>query len=331
LLTEGASIIYVGQGPTVHDIRFLSALNSRWPTQELFFPYEEKQFRDIAKAAKPKVIIAGPLNQVISSIPSDIQLPIIGVSHAFDVNYPQDNINIRSNLQRCSMIITDCKTIHTKIVNQYLYAGPTEIIPYGCDYSFFSRIKLTLEKKLKILVTRNWTKVHNNILILEALDLLSDKGVDFHCSFVGDGPILEEGKEFAKKNLLDNQYTFFGKQNQAEIAALMEQNWVYISASKSDGSSVSLLESMSAGMICLVSSFPSNMEWISHKETGFIFENCDASDLANQLINISELSKPLLTKISRQGKKRVSVEGNWESNKELFLKSVAPYLKEEEN
>ena len=317
--TETASIIYLGQGPTVHDLRFLSALKSRWPTRELFFPYQEEQFREIVKEDNPRVIIAGPLNQVISSIPSDIDLPIIGMSHAFDVNFPNDNIDVGSNLQRCSMIITDCKTIHEKIINDYSYSGLTEIIPYGCDYSFFSRIKTTLENKLKILVTRNWTKVHNNMLVLEALVLLSEMGVDFHCSFVGDGPILEEGKAYAKKNLLDCQYTFFGRRNQSEISALMELNWVYLSASESDGSSVSLLESMSAGMICLVSSFPSNIEWISHKKTGFIFKNFEASDLAHQLKSIAQSSKPLLTQIGNRSKQRVSIEGNWEINKEKFL------------
>lgn len=327
--TEAASIIYVGQGPTVHDLRFLSALKSRWPTQELFFPYEGQQFREIVKKANPKVIIAGPLNHVISSIPSDIDLPIIGMSHAFDVNYPKDNIDVRSNLQRCTMIVTDCKTIHEKIVNEYSYSGPAKIIPYGCDYSFFSQIKITLEKKLKILVTRNWTSVHNNLLILEALVLLSEQGMDFHCSFVGDGPILEEGKDYAKKNLLDSQYTFFGRKNQSEIAELMELNWIYLSASESDGSSVSLLESMAAGMICLVSSFPSNIEWISHEKTGFIFKNCEASDLANQLKSIAQLSNPLLTQIGIRSKQRVLIEGNWEINKEKFLRLVAPFLKEE--
>ena len=328
MLTETASIIYVGQGPTVHDLRFLSALRSRWETKELFFPYEEEQLREIIMEVKPKVIISGPLNHVIASIPSDINLPIIGMSHAFDVNYPHENINIKMNLQRCSMIITDSKLIREKIVNEYSYSGPIKIVPYGCDFSSFSPVKIVFEKKLRILVTRNWTKIHCNLVILEALVLLRDKGIDFHCSFVGDGPTLEEGKNFARSNLLESQYTFHGRQNQTEIAALMEQNWIYLSAAESDGTSVSLLESMSAGMICLVSSFPSNTEWINHKESGFIFKNGDVKDLENQLENIGQLSKSLLTQISVQSKQRASIDGNWDTNKEIFLSLIEQFLRD---
>ena len=328
MLTETASIIYVGQGPTVHDLRFLSALQSRWPTKELFFPYTEEQFLEVVAEINPKVIVAGPLNQVIASIPKEIDIPIIGISHAFDINYPQENINIKMNIQRCSMIITDSKSIQEKILNEYAYSGPIKIVPYGCDFSLFNSIKITFEKKLRILVTRNWTKIHRNIVILEALVLLRDKGIDFHCSFVGDGPILEEGKNFARNNLLESQYSFYGRQSQTEIAALMEQNWIYLSAAESDGTSVSLLESMSAGMICLTSSFPSNAEWINHEESGFIFKNGDVKDLANQLENIVKLPKPRLTQISDQSKRRVSIEGNWDNNKEIFLKPIEIFLRD---
>ena len=328
MLTETASIIYVGQGPTIHDLKFLSALQSRWATKDLFYPYTEKQFLEVFEKINPEVIIAGPLNQVIASIPKDIDIPIIGISHAFDINYPRENLSLYSNIHRCAMIITDCRTIREKIVSEYFYAGPTEIVPYGCDFSIFRPKKIRFEKKLQILVTRNWTKIHRNRLILEALVLLSDRGIDFHCSFVGDGPILEEGKNFARNYLLESQYTFHGRQSQTEIASLMEQNWIYLSAAESDGTSVSLLESMSAGMICLTSSFPSNAEWIKQEESGFIFKNGDVMDLANQLENIAQLPQPLLTQISDQCKRRVLIEGNWDNNKEKFLRLIESFLRD---
>jgi glycosyltransferase involved in cell wall biosynthesis len=329
LLTESVSIIYVGQGPSIHDLRFTSALKSRWRTREVFSPYEGKSIREIVREINPRVIIAGPLSKAITVIPNDINLPIIGMSHAFDVNYPLEHAEIKSNIQRCAMIIVDCMTIREKIVNEYSYSRPISIIPYGCDFSLFNQTKIFFENKLQILVTRNWTRVHSNLLILKALVLLSDKGIDFHCSFVGDGPTLDEGKRYARNNLEENQYTFYGRQTQTEIAVLMARHWVYLSASESDGSSVSLLESMSAGMICLVSSFPSNIEWVSHGENGFIFKNMDFHDLANQLQNIAQTPKTHLVQISNRSKQRVSHDGNWEFNQRIFLSAVAQFLEDE--
>ncbi len=308
----------------------MSALKSRWLTSELYFPYEVRRIRELVSSTVPKIIIAGPLNQVISSIPSDINLPIIGMSHAFDVNYPEVNSKARTSIERCSMIIADCRTIRDRILDEYSYSGPTEIVPYGCDFSFFNKTKITFENKLQILVTRNWTNVHNNRLILEALVSLNSKGIDFHCSFVGDGPTLEEGKDYAGDHLKESQYTFHGRLSQIEIFQLMERNWVYLSAAESDGSSVSLLESMSAGMICLVSSFPSNTEWINHQENGFIFENGKLQDLVKQLTDISKLPKTHLVKISYRSKQRVSIDGNWERNKEIFLGAITGFLKKDQ-
>jgi glycosyltransferase involved in cell wall biosynthesis len=295
---------------------------------EIFSPCEEPSFRKLVQEFAPKLIIAGPLGQAVSSIPKDINLPIIGMSHAYDVNYPQEDMNIKSNIQRCSMIITDCMTIKDKIINDFSFMGHTAILPYGCDYAFFSQTKLTFESKLKILVTRNWTDIHRNILILETLARLSKKGLDFHCDFVGSGPMLGAGKNYARKNLKQTQYTFHGARTQEEIAKLMATNWIYISASESDGTSVSLLESMSAGLICLASSFPSNLEWINHGETGFIFKNGDINDMEIQLSEIAQLPRSSLVKISSQSKQRVSVSGNWETNKAILLRTISTFLNE---
>jgi len=328
LSTKNASLIYIGQGPTVHDKRFLSTLKSYWQTQEIFFPYSQLQIREILKEIEPRAIIAGPLNEVVTSIPSDVDIPIVGISHAFDVNYPENNIHLKSNIDRCAMIITDCKTIQSKIINEFSYFGVTKVIPYGCDFATFSKIEVTFDQKLRILVTRNWTHIHRNNLILEALVILNKNGIDFHCTFIGSGPELQKGKEFAGKFLKSHQYTFCGAQSQNEIASHMSRNWVYVSASESDGSSVSLMEAMSAGMICLVSSYPSNGEWISNGETGYIFNNYEANNLEFQLRKIAELPQSELENMRHQSKAKVSINGDWERNKMLLIEAVNLILEE---
>jgi glycosyltransferase involved in cell wall biosynthesis len=140
--------------------------------------------------------------------------------------------------------------------------------------------------------------------------------------------MLGAGKNYARKNLKQTQYTFHGARTQEEIAKLMATNWIYISASESDGTSVSLLESMSAGLICLASSFPSNLEWINHGETGFIFKNGDINDMEIQLSEIAQLPRSSLVKISSQSKQRVSVSGNWETNKAILLRTISTFLNE---
>jgi len=63
---------------------------------------------------------------------------------------------------------------------------------------------------------------------------------------------------------------------------------VYVSASHVDGSSVSLLEALACGKPALVSDIPSNCEWVSPGEQGWLFQDGNANELADRMMEICE-------------------------------------------
>ena len=50
---------------------------------------------------------------------------------------------------------------------------------------------------------------------------------------------------------------------------------LYLSASHSDGSSVSLMEALGCGLPVLVSDIPGNREWVTDGEQGWLFPDGD--------------------------------------------------------
>ena len=78
--------------------------------------------------------------------------------------------------------------------------------------------------------------------------------------------------------------------------------WCYVSGSQSDGTSISLLEAMSAGLLCVTSDFPSNNEWINNGISGFTFKNGSASGLAQTLLKISKISTNDFNRIQKAAK-----------------------------
>ena len=86
------------------------------------------------------------------------------------------------------------------------------------------------------------------------------------------------------------------------------------------GSSVSLLEALSAGRICICRDFPSNAEWIQHGVNGFLFNNANA--LANILEEISKMSAVNREEISSKARASVQDVASWEKNKNSFINFI---------
>ena len=200
------------------------------------------------------------------------------------------------------------------------------VVPYGCDLSTFHSLAERDFRKPKILVTRNWTDLHSNILIVEALKILHENEFEFSCIFLGDGPEL---KKVISANIhlpFFSRLEFLGSKSSLEIAALMKTSNFYVSASSSDGSSVSLMEALASGMVCLVSDFPSNLEWITNEESGFIFKNGSSESLAVALSEI--LTKPLfeLSSVAAAGQRIAVRKADWDRNRLKFLETIETTL-----
>jgi glycosyltransferase involved in cell wall biosynthesis len=59
---------------------------------------------------------------------------------------------------------------------------------------------------------------------------------------------------------------------------------LYLSASHSDGSSVSLMEALACGLPAAVSDIPANQEWVKPGEQGWLFPDGDTQALAEVIL-----------------------------------------------
>ncbi len=82
---------------------------------------------------------------------------------------------------------------------------------------------------------------------------------------VGDGPLLEECKNNSNKNVI---YVGF----KTNIIDYFDASDVYVSNSSAEGFSISLIEALSSGLICLVSNIPSHKECFEIDDKTYIGE-----------------------------------------------------------
>ena len=314
-------VLYIGEKYGIHDGRFIKILEQKCAVSTLFATEDvaslEVDFNNY------DFIVAAPLTDSISMIPTYVSIPIVGISLAYDISDSLDSELLSRNIQKCNLIICDCEYIQKKVCDEYKYPiESTIVIPFGCDLETFKWDGVREFQKPKFLVTRNWSKLHSNILIIEALQILYEAKVDFTCIFLGDGPELEKAKTMILSSSLESKVEFRGTTSPTEMALLMRESNIYISASSSDGSSVSLMEAMVNGLVCLVSDFPSNLEWIDHRETGFLFTNGSSSSLAETLFEILAITDTELNVIARMGQEKAEIKADWNMNKVEFLESI---------
>ena len=69
--------------------------------------------------------------------------------------------------------------------------------------------------------------------------------------------------------------TFYGTMQHEDVLMLLDKSKVYISATKSDGTSISLLEAMCRGVYPVVSDIPANRLLIENGQNGDLFKSMD--------------------------------------------------------
>ena len=143
-----SKVIYIGETKGIHDLRFMKAIGERFQLDS-FFLSENGDFEKI-DYSQYDLIVAAPLTRPISVIPSSTQIPIVGISLAYDLNSVSAKAALSANLQECSFIICDCQYICDKIINEYgVSQKKIGVIAYGCDLELFAtkRPKMFNEKK----------------------------------------------------------------------------------------------------------------------------------------------------------------------------------------
>lgn len=126
------------------------------------------------------------------------------------------------------------------------------------------------------------------------------------------GEETEHLKALAISLGIEDSTTFIGWLQPEDNARYYAQATYYISIPESDATSISVLEAMASGCIPILSDLPSNREWISHGETGYIVNDVE-SDFISNAFTLD------LTDAAKRNKERIAHDGTKDANRKKFL------------
>ncbi len=121
----------------------------------------------------------------------------------------------------------------------------------------------------------------------------------------GDGPDRYKLESLCYQLGIKDRVIFLGFVNNNELPAIYAASDIYILSSQQEGLSLSLLESMSSGLITISTQSTGGNEVIHHGQNGFLFEVGNTPELTNILQSVLEMEAPKALGIKTNARKTI--------------------------
>ncbi len=271
----------------------------------------------------PDVVLAGPLTDA-GFLAAHIDPAItLMMSWAFDVMYearrnPQAASRLDYVFNCGASLFADCDAVVDKCD---LIAG--HAVPRGCTLPWGLadedrpvavqgwRTRLGDDKALVVLAVRGFDPVHRPLMLIDAFIKAHKQMPSMRLWLAGDGELQKEAVAAIAVAGMQASVRLLGRLDQAELAGCYAEADLYLAGSICDGSSISLLQAMHAGLPCIVSDLPSNREWIGNE--GGAYGN-DADSFSAKLVQIAQISPSSRECIAKRNRLQVSLRADIHTN-----------------
>lgn len=272
----------------------------------------------VIREVRPDLIQAGPIQRAAFLTALSGFRPLVSTSWGYDLlNDAQRNAlwawATRFTLARSSAMVGDCNTIRKLAV---YYGMPDDRIvtfPWGVDIEHFSPGNGTERGGFSLLSTRGWEPIYGVDLIARAFVRVARLYPEVRLTMLGNGSLAGALRRIFQDGGVLERVAFPGQVRRADLPRYYRSADLYVSASHSDGSSISLLEAMACGSPALVSDIPGNKEWVEPGVQGWLFPDGDVSGLA-QAFNTALDQRSQLPDMGRAARALVERRADWGAN-----------------
>jgi glycosyltransferase involved in cell wall biosynthesis len=296
---------------------------------------------------RPDLIQAGPLQRAAFLVALSGFHPLLSMSWGYDLLLDAERNTIwrwatRYTLQHSDALLGDCDTIRQLAIAHGMPSERIVTFPWGIDLEHFCPeaqgkplyppIAATASQggsqpqPFRLLSTRGWEPIYGVETIARAFVQAARQRPELRLMMLGNGPqapllrqILASGGSIVEKNMdlsepgWIDRVLFPGYASYAELPRYYCSADLYVAASRSDGTSISLLEAMACGRPVLVSDIPGNREWVTPGENGWLFPQGDAEALARAILDAVE-QRQRLPEMGRAARRLVEQRADWKKN-----------------
>jgi colanic acid/amylovoran biosynthesis glycosyltransferase len=171
------------------------------------------------------------------------------------------------------------------------YREKVIVVHCGVDTNIFlpasGSYESDTDEVLNILCVGTMYEVKGHQYLIEACRFLDERGINFRCHLVGDGPDREELVRQVDEFRLSDKVIFYGQRTRQEIVTMLQGAQIFSLPSvptnegRREGIPVVLMEAMACGIPVVASAISGIPELVDNGKNGILVPPRDAHSLAN--------------------------------------------------
>jgi glycosyltransferase involved in cell wall biosynthesis len=280
----------------------------------------------------PDLVHAGPVQTAAYYTAKVGFHPLVTMSWGSDLmleadENPFSQFMTRYTLERTDVLVGDCACVGEK-AESFGFAKKNYFqFPWGVDLHHFTphgsaalREKLRWQDKIVLLSNRSFAPLYGVDVLLKAFAAAYAENPDLRLMLFGKGLLESEFRQFVINHSLLDVVHFGGQASLDELPDVYRSADYYLSASHSDGSSVSLMEALASGLPVVVSDIPGNLEWVEEGKQGWLFKDGNAQDFSQKIL-LAARQLDLLDPMKTGNRALAEQRADWNKNFPVLLEA----------
>jgi glycosyltransferase involved in cell wall biosynthesis len=229
-------------------------------------------------------------------------------------------------LDHTSVFVCDCQAVADKAVSFGM--SPDRIIkfPWGVDLKHFNpegreknRNDLEWgEDEFIILSLRAWEPIYDIPTVVRGFIDAVHKQPQLRLVLLGGGSQGNQLRQMLSNAGVMDKVHFGSLIGYTDLPKYYRSSDLYVSASLTDGSSVSLMEALACGTPAALSKIPGNLEWVD-QNTGWFFPVGDWQVLSDHLVQSFQQRELVRGKMRDQARVLAEQRADWQQNFQQLL------------
>jgi glycosyltransferase involved in cell wall biosynthesis len=186
---------------------------------------------------------------------------------------------------------------------------------FGPDGEHLTEKEFAREPETCVLIsTRSWEPLYAVNILLEAFLQAYRIDSSLRLLLLGNGSQAAQILEFIREYKLERVVRTPGAIGRQEIPKWFRAADFYVSCSRTDGTSVSLLEAMATGLPAVVSDIAPNREWIVEGHNGWLAAVDSVSEFADKMVRAARLGAAEREAFSGRNREIIEERADWDLN-----------------
>jgi glycosyltransferase involved in cell wall biosynthesis len=200
-------------------------------------------------------------------------------------------LRARYVLSKADLVTADAEVAARAICKLGVEKRKVLVSPMGVEKSLLVQQEEKEKPCLLVLSNRRLEPLYDLATLLRAIHHVTKEArKEVRFLILGGGSQKDQLAGMARDLKVQKWVEFKGVVTRERLLQYYRESDIYVSTSRSDSTSVSLLEAMSFGLTPIVTDIPGNREWIEDRHNGFLFPASDHQALAERIIQATDES-----------------------------------------